>query len=452
MLSKSYRQKRPKSRTSMGERLSYLRSIRAGRLQTDPHATPPGREITKDCAVLLKANPGGPKSTAQARDTSGEPEDLDSPASPTDRRPDTASTSSHRSLDTAGEPRTSLESDDPEAKDPSPDMFRNPWSSSSSYQEIRCDKADFLRDRCPSRSSSFLADVASLLSGLSIRSSLSRSSSGSSRRSVRSCSSRAEPSSSGVRGDWEAAAERPLPPTDWSTTTTTTAPSNLPSSSSSTSPHTLENLALVQSCCSQPPPSPHHRCIHQRITAILTHPQPTTTTPPFTCTPAEANTTDALGNTTLHVAARWGAPGPVLFHILTLSIHPGATNQRGETFLHVLDPAALAPGDLAQIVQYLAAGGGVEFDFGRVDGSGQSFVGRLMARGGGFSLEGLEAVFCHLPEGVRVAFLGGGGGGRGVVEGIRARLVVGDSAEAVEAAEAYCRYFVARYGTPAAVP
>jgi hypothetical protein len=96
------------------------------------------------------------------------------------------------------------------------------------------------------------------------------------------------------------------------------------------------------------------------------------------------------------------------------------------------------------------------FGFGLVDESGRGFVERLMARGegegeGGFGLELSEAVFCRLPEAARLAvFGGGGGGGRGIVDAIRARLVGGEPAQTEEAAEAYCRYFVARYGTPAA--
>jgi hypothetical protein len=117
----------------------------------------------------------------------------------------------------------------------------------------------------------------------------------------------------------------------------------------------------------------------------------------------------------------------------------------------VLDPAALGAGDLGQVVEVLAGRG---FGFGLVDEGGRGFVERLMDRrgeGGGFGLESLEAVFCHFPEAERLAlFWVGGSGGRGLVDAIRARLVGGEPAQTVEAAEAYCRYFVARYGTPAA--
>ncbi|KAK3298891.1 uncharacterized protein B0H64DRAFT_318157 [Chaetomium fimeti] len=457
MLSKSYRQKRPKNRTTMGERLAFLRAARCGQLQTDP---PQQRGIAKECAILLKARPGGggggggrPEAdvAARARNASGEPDDFDSPCSPLSQKPDTASNPSRGSLDTGEPRRTSLASSEeagPAAAEAvvSPAIFRNPWST---CEDVRCERAEFLRERCPSRSSSFLADVASLLGGLSIRSSLSRSSSGSSRRSARSVSSRVEALGSEAQGDWE---ERPSSGVStaesfaWSGDMAVVAGLDEVAFASSEwtslaresynpggSPHTLENQELVRFCCGRT-----SWCIHQRINAVLMHGSPAET---FACTAAEVNSRDGLGNTALHVAARWGAPGPVLFRMMMLASHPNAANHRGETFLHVLDPTPLNPGELAHITKRLARSG---FDFTQLDHSGRSFASRLLSRPS-FSLDSLEAVFCHLAEPARLALLCAGP--HQLINGIRARLAA-DPAQTPDLAAEYCTYFTARYGTP----
>jgi hypothetical protein len=209
MLSKSYRQKRPKNRTTMGERLAFLRSARCGQLQTDLPPPQGQGNVAKECAILLQARPGSGREadSTRARATSGEPDDDfdDSPCSPFDQKPGIVSDLSQRSPETGEPSRSSLDSDGEAAGAAeervlfSPAIFRNPWSACS--KDVRCDTAEFLRERCPSRSSSFLADVASLLGGLSIRSSLSRSSSsGPPRRSVGSVSSKVGVTDSGVQG------------------------------------------------------------------------------------------------------------------------------------------------------------------------------------------------------------------------------------------------------------
>ncbi|KAK4149761.1 hypothetical protein C8A00DRAFT_18601 [Chaetomidium leptoderma] len=469
MLSKSYRQKRPKNRTTMGERLAYLRSVRDGigmfRMDPPPQllAAAPRREeevvvVKKECAILLKSNPGAAcnkanLSAAQARDTSGEPEeDLDSLlGSPPDiQKPDTASNPSHRSpLDTGGESRTSLESGATDVGEVlGGEVFRNPWSAD---EDIRVERVDFLRERCPSRSSSFLADVASLLSGLSIRSSLSRSSSGSSRRSMRSVSSLVEASGSGDRE-----AERPSTGLSMTDSIAWSGEMDMPDFlvgstawgvTQGSSSHTQENQELVRFCCGKT-----SWCIHQRIKAVLMHGSPAET---FDCTAAEADSRDGLGNTALHVAARWGAPGPVLLRIITLSSHPGIANNRGETFLHVLDPTSLTPRELADLTKHLTNKGvGGLVDFTLLDETNHTFTDRLMTCPS-FSLAALEAVFCHLSEPVRLTLLvhhpggGGGGGGGQLINEIRAR-VLADPSYTEDAAAEYCAYFVARYGSTGA--
>ena len=459
----------------MGERLAFLRSARCGQLQTDP---PQQGGVAKECAILLQARPGSGREADAARvtrNTSGEPDDLDdSPCSPFDQRPGAARIPGHRSPDTGEQPRRSLDSEEEvgagaaaeEGVVVSPAIFRNPWSTCEDV--ARCEKAEFLRERCPSRSSSFLADVASLLGGLSIRSSLSRSSSsssGSSRRSVRSASSSSRvvgmmPGGAEVQQgeDWEgrpsssavstaeslawsadvaiavaAAAgldEVAFASSAWTTTNQARDPYN-----SGSSPHTLENQELVRFCCGRT-----SWCIHQRINAVLMHGSPAET---FACTAAEVNSRDGLGNTALHVAARWGAPGPVLFRIMMLASHPNATNHRGETFLHVLDPTPLASSELSHLTKRLARSG---FDFTQLDETGQSFAARLLSRPS-FSLNALEAVFCDLPEPARLALLRAGPP-RQLINAIRARLAA-DPAQTADSAAEYCTYFTARYGTPA---
>src|SRR5690348_5902636 len=83
MLSKSYRQKRPRNKTSMAERLAYLRSIRDRGLQMNPQEAPLRQEVIKECAILLKAHPKRRNAnTARPRGSNGELEDLDLVSSP----------------------------------------------------------------------------------------------------------------------------------------------------------------------------------------------------------------------------------------------------------------------------------------------------------------------------------------------------------------------------------
>jgi hypothetical protein len=209
---------------------------------------------------------------------------------------------------------------------------------------------------------------------------------------------------------------------------------HLPNPGSSS--HTLENQELVRFCCSKTA-----WCIHQRINAVLVHGSPADT---FSCVPVEVNTSDGLGNTALHVAARWGAPWQVLFRIMALaSSHLDAANHRGETFLHVLDPSSLLPRELAHIIKYLAGKG---FPFAQLDETGQTFVSRLMANPA-FTLESLEAVLPHLPEPDRLALVRPDP--HHLMNCIRARLLA-DPSSTAESVAAYCTYFTARYFPPIA--
>ncbi|AEO54414.1 hypothetical protein MYCTH_2123303 [Thermothelomyces thermophilus ATCC 42464] len=263
MLSKSYRQKRPKSRATMNERLAFLRSVRDGRLPMHAHTAPPG-EVPQECAViLLDARPGRPKSKPQERHVRGEsePEVLTCSPLQLQQPPDSETNSSFGPLEISEEPKWLLGGESTDAETLPPVLFRNPWSS---LEEARYEKAERLGERCPSRTSSFLADVASLLSGLSIQSSLSRSPSCSSRRSTRSVSSRAE-GLSGSKGEQEGPEERPAAAlsaakylacsADLHVSADADETMHSPSTArdayelGSSSPHTLENQELVRFCC-----------------------------------------------------------------------------------------------------------------------------------------------------------------------------------------------------------
>ncbi|KAH6630665.1 hypothetical protein B0J18DRAFT_363310 [Chaetomium sp. MPI-SDFR-AT-0129] len=487
MLSKSYRQKRPKNRVAMDERLAYLRSIRDGTLRALPGTdtttinadpdTAPRRAVIKTCAILLRPNPtagasrsprvGGREGEDQDS-TGGELDDGDSPCSPLDLRPrrtfDNIPKLESPLEETVGHPRAgSLDDSEGEISTgggqepgPSPAIFRNPWGGPS--DDIRYEQIENLRERCRSRSSSFLADVASLLSGLSIRSSLSQSSVSVSSSRCGGSISFAEEERTGsvvdIRGDWGerpsfgggsatgsfswpvTAEHAPLSSTVWTSHATRDSFSdyrsyyNLPQDWEDNS-HTQENQELVRFCCSKTA-----WCIHQRINAILMHGSPAES---FTCTAAEASGCDALGNTALHVAARWAAPAPVLSRIMAMSSNPSAVNHCGETFLHVLDPSSLAPQDMAHITQYLV---GRSFYFARPDETGRTCISRLLSRTS-FSLESLEAIFGNLPTADRLTlFLPGP---HRLVDAVRTRLLV-DPTQTMASIAEYTRYFSARYG------
>ncbi|KAK4245297.1 hypothetical protein C7999DRAFT_43170 [Corynascus novoguineensis] len=449
LLAKSYRQKRPKSRVAMAERLAFLRSIRDGRRETGAHAVFRG-ETAEECAILLHAHPGGRKPKPPARDGKGEREDDSIPSSPCSPRQERRSTGIYPSTGPAENlfaSGSSLGNEPTDTETPPPAIFKNPWTP---CEEIRHEKQEFLRERCPSKSSSFLADVASLLSGLSIRSSLSRSSSASPRLSMRSSvSSRKEALGSGAQGELKEhrrSTTLPIPESfAWPVDVQASAASEhlafpsyaWPGSATGkeaydpgSSPHKMENQELVRSCCGQT-----SWCIHQRITAVMMYGNPADA---FACTEAEANGRDGFGNTALHVAARWGAPWPVLSSIMALASHLDATNHRGETFLHVLDPFSLEQKDLADMAEHLVRRG---FDFAQLDCTGQSCVSRLLSRPS-FSLESLENLFCRLPEPARLVLLRLGQGE--LISAIHARLLA-DPEHTSESAAEYCTYFAARY-------
>ncbi|EGS23619.1 uncharacterized protein CTHT_0003140 [Thermochaetoides thermophila DSM 1495] len=510
MLSKSYRRKRPRNRAGMRERLDYLRSIRTqdflhstGLEDRGPVVPNPKPEVVKRCSILLKPNPCRRKTMASSSLSPIQVDDTtvlraydDELLSPTSNHcPNTAHgsecTLSPESLDSGFFPSSagnSSEDTDADAMTDKPfprGLFRDPWSSfpispwseSARLEHVRDrhrERIELLREHCPSRSSSFLSDVASLIDGLSLRSSVSLSRTGSRCLSIvvssededfpeqqqaaqtQTPSTSALLSSSITASAWSANTStwHPAPTSLSFPAPNTASPAAITSSFSEPSPSsdflssfptdspTLANRELLLTCC-------RHTCscIHRRITALLNHPSPVQDQTPFTCTPNEASFLDRLGNTTLHVAARWGAPLPVLLRIASLSRIPAsAANHSGETFLHVLDPSGLGRSELRQLVGWLSVEGklGVE-DFARADHRGRTFVERLLERSGEtFGLESLEAVLRALPGPARVAIVRGlvtrEGFGRAVAERLELEY------RTAEWVAAYGEYLIGRYG------
>ncbi|KAK0730779.1 hypothetical protein B0H67DRAFT_639243 [Lasiosphaeris hirsuta] len=124
----------------------------------------PTPAVAADCVILLVPDLGGRKAEGLLGELSTQLAELDFHSSPSVSKSDgAASVASPRFLE-AGEPsqRPDHEKAPPS---PSPGLFRfGPRTS----DERRGSRADSLRVRLPNRTSSFLADVASLLSGLPI--------------------------------------------------------------------------------------------------------------------------------------------------------------------------------------------------------------------------------------------------------------------------------------------
>ncbi|KAK3337077.1 hypothetical protein B0T19DRAFT_59850 [Cercophora scortea] len=470
LLSRSYRQKRPRNRQCMEERMAYLRSIRDGRTRNYPSPTL-RPEVVATCSILLTPSPE--RRAKRSSGVSRQLAELNGPHSPTFPKSSAATLLTNRQTPDFSEQATSFLSDDPDMSPPSHRTFKR---LSNTREERRRSRIESLRGMFPTRTSSFLADVASLLSGLSIRSSVASvcSSSGAScqtgqsrlswspnanlsrapsytsrktRLSVRPTGpnpelpgpSRGKPSRTHA-GTSQTSAGQSRNSASKSIGDSSNSSSSRSNSSSSSSPrtkHTRENRELVKFCCSKYP-----WCLHQRINAVLLHGRPAET---FVCTADEVNRPDGLGNIALHFAARWGAPGPILFQIMTLTENLGATNHRRESFLHVLDPAALSPNELAHFTKYLASR---NFNFRQLDSSRRTFAERLLARPS-CSIQCLEAIFSYLSQADRLILLRHQSGpNRQLINSIRARLSHGavDPAQ-IEATDVYCAYFNARYDT-----
>ncbi len=118
----------------------------------------------------------------------------------------------------------------------------------------------------------------------------------------------------------------------------------------------------------------------------------------FWVTDVEANAVDKLGNTLLHVAARWGARVSILLLILRHTDDVSLVNQRGETFLHVYDAPShpkLRPASFLNLVRHLRARG---FDFCQRDADKQTFLHRLVSKKE-FPVEALHCVFREVGHG-----------------------------------------------------
>jgi len=263
-----------------------------------------------------------------------------------------------------------------------------------------------------SRTSSWLGDVASLLSGLTRAS--STASHGSSATSISTWTRRISSISS----------------------TTVTAPDELPdlgprlsedslpsrsaSDSEQKKPDTatqvasfLSNQAIVSKCCSGhvarccAAGDRARLCAHQRLRHVIrsvlpSGQKPSRAEPSFVVTKREVNTRDALGNTLLHVAAAWGAPISVIIDILKRSDNVSTINNNRETFLHVLEPcpATTTAATFNGLVSYLYKRG---FKFHYEDVERRTCLSRLVARPS-FPLGALTA-FVELPGDIGRFFL-----------------------------------------------
>lgn len=169
---------------------------------------------------------------------------------------------------------------------------------------------------------------------------------------------------------------------------------------SSYNPTTEElNAAVVRMCCSAFVGSDAPGCVHERLSkAIIAQRSEGSAFRDFWVTDAEANAVDKLGNTLLHVAARWGARVSILLLILRHIDDVQMVNQRGETFLHVYDPPShprLRPASFLNLVRCLRARG---FDFCQRDADKQTCLHRLVAKKE-FPVEALHCVFREVGHG-----------------------------------------------------
>ena len=233
-----------------------------------------------------------------------------------------------------------------------------------------------------SKSLSWLADVASIISGLTQRSGSSTSSNRYTAPSPRSSASPYRDSSGS-----------PSPPR--STTRTPTPP--IPQTPPETNVR-VDNEAILRMCCSKRL-TESQSCVHMRLAEALSPPGQDGRVPrrrrsgrPFCASTKEANAVDEQGNALIHVAARWGAPVPILISILRKMRDMSVVNGRGETFLHVLEPTAvwpLTPEAFAELTRYLRYYG---FDFRQLDIDERTCLSRLVLRPL-FSLDALTAFF-----------------------------------------------------------
>lgn len=240
-----------------------------------------------------------------------------------------------------------------------------------------------------SRTSSWLGDVASLLSGLT------RASSTATHRSATST--------------WTKRISSTTAPELGPRLSEDSLPSRSPSDQKLDTPTQvatfLSNKAVVAKCCAAGGRA--RLCAHQRLRHVIRTVLPCGQRPgqaktPFTVTKLEANTPDTLGNTLLHVAATWGAPISVLVDILECADNVSTINNNGETFLHVFEPcpATTTAAAFNGLVSYLYKRG---FPFCQLDAEQRTCLSRLVTRPS-FPLGALSA-FVELPANMGRFFL-----------------------------------------------
>jgi len=135
-----------------------------------------------------------------------------------------------------------------------------------------------------------------------------------------------------------------------------------------------EEIAVLESCC-------YRRalqgagaitCVHQRLKDIIRG--TTDSSLGVIISPEEASATDRLGNTTLHVASRWGAPLQTLYSIIEQGGIATVANNDRQTFLHLFRPWSdphMTPGSVQQLMTALVD---LNFNFCLRDISGKTFA------------------------------------------------------------------------------
>ncbi|KAK1758924.1 hypothetical protein QBC47DRAFT_336457 [Echria macrotheca] len=252
-----------------------------------------------------------------------------------------------------------------------------------------------------SRTLSWLADVASLLSGLT--------------RSSSTATQRSSATSTSTKRISDASSSNkttPEPSEPWPRLSQDSPPPRFRSDSEQ-KPDTaaqvatfLSNKAIVAKCCAAGDGA--RLCAHRRLLQVIGSVLPggqesrRAVVPPFVVSKREVNTPDALGNTLVHVAAAWGAPIPVLVDILERSDNVSTINNNLETFLHVFEPCPFTTtaATFHELVSYLYKRG---FKFHQLDAQGRTCLSRLVTRPS-FPLGALSS-FAELPAGMGKFFL-----------------------------------------------
>jgi hypothetical protein len=138
-----------------------------------------------------------------------------------------------------------------------------------------------------------------------------------------------------------------------------------------------DEAALLDACCSMPQSEDGH-CIHTSLKELINGPGPLSGLESFEFSLEEVLRADRLGNNLLHVAARLGPPLIILNSMINHNtlVDLSMTNNRGETFLHLLQPhssSAATPELAINLITTLAER---HYKFCLVDETGRTWLQR----------------------------------------------------------------------------